>query len=157
VTGERGYGQQLTSDQAADGGPGPVAVAFGEKIRSLRGDRSVRDFAKLLGVSHGYLSDVEHGKTKPGRPLVQRIEATCGAEGALLPAYRELLDEWDARKQAMAERRREIARKERDRRESSRSTGFGWFALATQTRRTGRATDMLVARQRRSERVIARW
>jgi len=121
VAADYGRGQRSAGDQVADGAPGSAVVAFGGKVRSLRGDRSVRDFAKELGVSHGYLSDVEHGKTKPGRLLVQRIEAICGTDGALLEVYRDSLDEWDARKQAMAERRREIARQERDRLESGQS------------------------------------
>jgi len=61
-------------------------------------------------VSHGYLCDIEQGKAKPSRALVQRIEQVCDADGGLLGDYRELLDEWDARNQARAERRRWLAR-----------------------------------------------
>jgi len=106
---------QHVSGRGADGASGPVAVAFGKKIKSLRGDQTVRAFARQLGVSHGYLCDIEQGKAKPSRSLVQRIEQLCGADGGLLGDYRALLDEWDARNQARAERRRWLARQHQGR------------------------------------------
>src|SRR6266516_5976246 len=102
----------MTGDQVAEGALGPGFVAFGARVKSLRGALSLRGLANELGVSHGYLSGIENGKIKPGLPLVRQLEAKFGAEGALLSAYAELLDEWDARKRAMARRRREIARRE---------------------------------------------
>ncbi len=105
----------MTGDQVAEGALGPGFVAFGARVKSLRGALSLRGLANELGVSHGYLSGIENGKIKPGLPLVRQLEAKFGAEGALLSAYAELLDEWDARKRAMARRRREIARREHSR------------------------------------------
>src|SRR6266516_4940797 len=105
----------LTGDQVAEGALGPASVAFGARVKALRGAQSLRGLAKELGVSHGYLSGIENGKVKPGLPLVRQLEAKFGAQGTLLSAYAELLDDWEARKRAMARRRREIARRERSR------------------------------------------
>ncbi len=105
----------MTGDQVAEGALGPASVAFGARVKALRGAQSLRGLAKELGVSHGYLSGIENGKVKPGLPLVRQLEAKFGAQGTLLSAYAELLDDWEARKRAMARRRREIARRERSR------------------------------------------
>jgi transcriptional regulator with XRE-family HTH domain len=107
--------RQHVGGRGVDGASGPVAVAFGRKIKSLRGDQTVRAFAKQLGVSHGYLCDIEQGKAKPSRALVQRIEELYDADGRLLGDYPGLLDEWDARNQARAERRRWLARQQQAR------------------------------------------
>ncbi len=67
-----------------EGGPGPVAVAFGEQIRSVQRDRglTVRAFAERLHVSHGFLSDVQAGKAKPSPGLVAQIDELGGLNGA---------------------------------------------------------------------------
>jgi transcriptional regulator with XRE-family HTH domain len=49
---------------------------FGEKMRSLRGERGLqlKDMAAGLGVSPAYLSALEHGKRgRPNRRFVHRI------------------------------------------------------------------------------------
>jgi transcriptional regulator with XRE-family HTH domain len=81
-------------------GPGPVALAFGAKIRSARktAGLSLRAFAQQLDAAHGHLSNIEQGKAKPSWNLVRRIDALLGIAGDLLSAYPELLSEWDARK-----------------------------------------------------------
>src|SRR6266496_2360349 len=98
----------------ADQGPGPLAAAFGQQIRSVQRDQglSVRAFAEQLDVSHGFLSDVQAGKAKPSPGLVARIDELGGLHGALVAAYPKLLEEFEARKQARAERRRQLARSE---------------------------------------------
>ncbi len=96
----------------ADQGPGPLAAAFGQQIRSVQRDQglSVRAFAEQLDVSHGFLSDVQAGKAKPSPGLVARIDELGGLHGALVAAYPKLLEEFEARKQARAKRRRQLAR-----------------------------------------------
>lgn len=43
---------------------------FGSKIKELRGDVSLRNFAELIGVSHTYLASLENGVDKrSGKPL----------------------------------------------------------------------------------------
>jgi hypothetical protein len=58
-------GRPSNGKPGGDQAPGPVAVAFGEHIRSVQPDRglTVRAFAEQLGISHGFLCDV-----KPARP-----------------------------------------------------------------------------------------
>jgi transcriptional regulator with XRE-family HTH domain len=94
--------------------PGPVAVAFGAKIRSAREKRgqSLREFGQDLGVVHSHLSFVEQGKAKPSRKLVLRIEVLTGSNGELEAVYPKLVDEWDARNQARTERRKALAQRE---------------------------------------------
>ncbi len=109
---------------ALEDGPGPVAAAFGAKIRSARQERgqSLREFGRELGVAaHSHLSFVEQGKAKPSRKLVARIEALTGSNGELAAVYPKLVDEWDARSQARAERRKVLA--ERGGRREGRGAG----------------------------------
>jgi transcriptional regulator with XRE-family HTH domain len=94
--------------------PGPVAVAFGKRIRALRGEQSLRAFAKQIGhVSAGHLCEVEHGKAKPSLRFVLRLEELRATDGSLAKDYPALLKEWDARAEARAERRRQLARAQR--------------------------------------------
>ncbi|RVB09975.1 XRE family transcriptional regulator, partial [Mesorhizobium sp. M7A.F.Ca.CA.004.05.1.1] len=49
---------------------------FGEKLRTLRGERGVRqkDMAAAIGVSAAYLSALEHGRRgAPTWTLIQKI------------------------------------------------------------------------------------
>ncbi len=48
--------------------------AVGRRIRELRGfDMTQKEFAGRIGVTQGYLSDVEHGKTEIGAEVLLRI------------------------------------------------------------------------------------
>ncbi len=103
-------GQQSSGKPGGDQAPGPVAVAFGEQVRSVQRDRglTVRAFAEQLGISHGFLCDVQAGKAKPNPSLVARIDELGELGGALARAYPELLAEHEARKRVRAERRRQL-------------------------------------------------
>jgi transcriptional regulator with XRE-family HTH domain len=93
-----------------DEGPGPAARAFGEQVRSVQRGRglTVRAFAEQLGISHGFLCDVQAGKAKPSPALVARIDELGELHGALVRAYPGLLAEHETRKRARAARRREL-------------------------------------------------
>lgn len=41
-------------------------MGIGERIRAIRGEMSQRDFAEILGVSKGVISNYETGKQNPG-------------------------------------------------------------------------------------------
>jgi len=58
-----------------------MAAKFGEKIKKLRQGRNLSQsvFARELGISTGYLSQLEMGLRKPSRALVQRVADTFGA------------------------------------------------------------------------------
>jgi transcriptional regulator with XRE-family HTH domain len=103
-------GQPSNGKPGGDQAPGPVAVAFGEQVRSVQRDRglTVRAFAEQLGISHGFLCDVQAGKAKPSPSLVARIDELGELGGTLVRAYPELLAEHEARKRARAERRRQL-------------------------------------------------
>ncbi len=103
-------GRQLSGKPGGDEAPGPVALAFGEQVRSVQRDRglTVRAFAEQLGISHGFLCDVQAGKAKPSPSLVARIDEIGELGGSLVRVYPELLAEHEARKRARAERRRQL-------------------------------------------------
>lgn len=43
---------------------------FGNKIKELRGDMSLRDFADKIGISHTYLASIEKGESpRNGKPV----------------------------------------------------------------------------------------
>lgn len=52
--------------------------AFGEYLRELRGDRSLREIEKITGISHTYLSSLEKGydprSKKERKPTVEIIK-----------------------------------------------------------------------------------
>ena len=51
----------------------------GRRIRELRGfDLTQADFAKCIGVSQGYLSNVEHGKGEIGAEVLLAISREFG-------------------------------------------------------------------------------
>ena len=51
----------------------------GRRIRELRGfDLTQADFAKCIGVSQGYLSNVEHGKGEIGAEILLAISREFG-------------------------------------------------------------------------------
>jgi transcriptional regulator with XRE-family HTH domain len=56
-------------------------VTLGEKIKKLRTARGYTQsaFARELGISPGYLSQLEMGLRKPSRDLVARMADTLGA------------------------------------------------------------------------------
>lgn len=92
--------RQPNRNSAAQGQPGPVALAFGASIRSARETTglSLRALAQQVDIAHGHLSNVERGKALPSWSLVTRIDAMVGLEGELLRAYPKLLQEAQERK-----------------------------------------------------------
>jgi phage repressor protein C with HTH and peptisase S24 domain len=50
-----------------------VKSETGSRIRQVRGQGSQKEFAKILGFSSSYLSEVESGKTKPSLELLMNI------------------------------------------------------------------------------------
>ena len=112
VTQQQQAGEEpLTADE-----PGPVAVAFGQRVRALRGDRSLRAFAAEIGrVSAGLLCEIERGKAKPSPRVVARLDELSGAgpAGGLASQYPALVQEWEARKRLRAARREQLAAEER--------------------------------------------
>jgi transcriptional regulator with XRE-family HTH domain len=121
------------SDPRRQEGPGPVAVAFGGQIRSVQQGRglTLRAFAERLGISHGFLSDVEAGKAKPSPKLVARIDELGRLNGALVQAYPELLAEFEARRQARVERRQQLAKQAEVRTGGSRSRASSSAGMGT--------------------------
>jgi len=99
--------------------PGPVALAFGQKLKEIRlarpkGERTYRDFAAFLGevqpgrhVSPGHLCEVEKGGQPPSRAVVERIDQQCGTN--LIALFPELKAEHVAGLAAQKRRRDLIA------------------------------------------------
>jgi phage repressor protein C with HTH and peptisase S24 domain len=50
-----------------------VNIEIGNRIKHARGKDTQREFAKILGFSSSYLSEVESSKTKPSLELLMRI------------------------------------------------------------------------------------
>jgi len=50
-----------------------VKSELGGRIKQVRGRENQREFAKMLGFSSSYLSEVESGKTKPSLELLLKI------------------------------------------------------------------------------------
>jgi transcriptional regulator with XRE-family HTH domain len=58
---------------------------LGPRLRTLRGERSLRDVAKEAGVNHGYLSQLERGEvTAPAPAILQRLAKGYGVSFPLL-------------------------------------------------------------------------
>ena len=59
-----------------------MAETFGERIRRLRGERSMsqRELAHRVGTDHSYISKIEQGKERPSRPLVHRLAEALETE-----------------------------------------------------------------------------
>ncbi|MET8749111.1 helix-turn-helix transcriptional regulator [Streptomyces sp. NPDC004667] len=65
-------------------GGGAVPESFGEVLRRLRGNRSVRDVARLAACGKTHVSDLENGKRQPTRELAAALDGALGAEGHLV-------------------------------------------------------------------------
>jgi XRE family transcriptional regulator, regulator of sulfur utilization len=51
---------------------------IGKTMRSLRGSRTLKEFAELTGVSLPYISDLERGRTIPSIATLEKIARACG-------------------------------------------------------------------------------
>lgn len=53
--------------------------AVGRRIRELRGfDMTQQQFARRLGISQTYVSEMEHGNVEIGGEILLRIARECG-------------------------------------------------------------------------------
>lgn len=59
-----------------------AAPNFGSKLRSLRKDAglSLRQTAKMAGISSTFLADVEFGRRMPARAIIGRLADAIGAK-----------------------------------------------------------------------------
>jgi len=56
---------------------------YGDKIKELRGDMTVREFAKKVGLSPSYISDLENSRDKkPSTASLEKISKACNKEMA---------------------------------------------------------------------------
>ncbi len=46
---------------------------FGERLRELRGDKTLRETADTFGMSLSYLSDLERGRTIPSIKMIVHL------------------------------------------------------------------------------------
>lgn len=53
-----------------------AALRFGKRLRAARdaAELTVRELAKVSGLSVGYLCDVEHGRRWPSKEVAERLE-----------------------------------------------------------------------------------
>ncbi|MEU5863490.1 helix-turn-helix transcriptional regulator [Nonomuraea sp. NPDC047529] len=66
-----------------------MGTHFGQVLRRLRGDSSVRAFAKRAHISPSYVTMLEKGQTLPARATAISLDHDLGADGALIEAYGE--------------------------------------------------------------------
>lgn len=59
-------------------------MSLGKAFRDIRGNRTLRDFAKLLDVSHAHLCNVENDKVDPSLALIYRCKMVTGVDPYLL-------------------------------------------------------------------------
>ena len=58
--------------------------AIGPLLRRLRGDLSLRDVTKRVGVSSSYLSEIERGSRKPGVNIIRKLAHLYNVDAAEL-------------------------------------------------------------------------
>jgi transcriptional regulator with XRE-family HTH domain len=55
-------------------------VAIGRRVRQIRGALASQAFAARLGVSPGFVNEIEHGRKKPSAEMLFALEAQFGAD-----------------------------------------------------------------------------
>ncbi|MDT0381452.1 helix-turn-helix transcriptional regulator [Streptomyces sp. DSM 42041] len=60
-----------------------MSQTFGDRLRELRGSRSLRDVAALASVGKSYVSDLEHGRRRPTRAIADALDHALDAGGEL--------------------------------------------------------------------------
>lgn len=55
----------------------PSRERVGARIKQLRGGRTQQEFSDLLGVSRGYLADIERGRSYPSIPFLVSLDVNC--------------------------------------------------------------------------------
>jgi transcriptional regulator with XRE-family HTH domain len=58
--------------------------AIGPLLRRLRGDLSLRDVTKRVGVSSSYLSEIERGSRRPGVNIIRKLADLYNVDAAEL-------------------------------------------------------------------------
>ena len=53
---------------------------LGPMLKRLRGDLSLRDVNRIVGISSSYLSQIERGEKVPGPNLVQKLATAYGID-----------------------------------------------------------------------------
>lgn len=57
---------------------------FGEALRRLRGEMSIREAAGLANVGKSYVSDLENGRRTPSMAIATALDRALGARGELV-------------------------------------------------------------------------
>ena len=57
---------------------------FGVMLRRLRGELSLRDVNRRVGISSSYLSQIERGERVPGRNLINKLAAVYNVDAGEL-------------------------------------------------------------------------
>jgi transcriptional regulator with XRE-family HTH domain len=80
------------------GSDDPVLVAFGEFVRAQRqlAHVSLRNLAKMSGVSDSYLSQIERGNYRPSPQVVKALATAFGLKPEQLYTMLGFMDESDA-------------------------------------------------------------
>lgn len=55
-------------------------AAIGRRVRQIRGSFASQAFAARLGVSPGFINEIEHGRKKPSAEMLFALEAQFGAD-----------------------------------------------------------------------------
>lgn len=55
-------------------------AAIGRRLRQIRGELTCQAFAARLGVSPGFINEIEHGRKKPSAELLFALEARYGVD-----------------------------------------------------------------------------
>jgi transcriptional regulator with XRE-family HTH domain len=55
-------------------------VAIGRRVRHVRGSLASQAFAARLGVSPGFINEIEHGRKKPSAEMLFALEAEFGVD-----------------------------------------------------------------------------
>jgi transcriptional regulator with XRE-family HTH domain len=75
----------------------PVLLAFGEFVRAQRqlAHVSLRNLAKMSGVSDSYLSQIERGNYRPSPPVVKALAQAFGLKPEQLYTMLGFMDDTD--------------------------------------------------------------
>jgi len=59
---------------------------IGQTLRALRLNRgySLRKLGKLAGISHSFISDIEHGRSNPSIPTIDKLTEALGVRPDVL-------------------------------------------------------------------------
>lgn len=53
---------------------------IGELVKELRGNQTQKEFAKKIGISRSYLSDLESSRKSPSLATLSKLAKACGKE-----------------------------------------------------------------------------